>query len=342
MNIATHPAVDAATEQAAIVVQNRPVVPLSSWLTDAMAVCGSTDRSLQVLSPVGARITLPLRTVLQNPKARWVIEEPDGSGHFDGFSGMPLVWDRRAGFVAADEDRLKSGPSATFLQPDDEPGSQLWIDLRLRHDPTAELVLGAGAEVLAEIFGEADPAGWGTSEPALAQWNPSELTALCRRRAPQATWTVFTGPGNAPRTFAGTHRAASLVEGVKETITFAVGYPAGTEPALDRLRDTAAEFAKRGVLKSMTVQRLAGRADLTYSPLWSGMPVPVGVAIGAEAVAEIGTARAEDAPAPGERVGPARAPGMWYPLGPGTDPGAWSEFSGLMSHLHPEGGRAPG
>src|SRR4051794_27012532 len=39
------------------------------------------------------------------------------------------------------------------------------------------------------------PASWGTSEPALSRWARSEVTDLCRRRAPQPTFTVFVGPG---------------------------------------------------------------------------------------------------------------------------------------------------
>ncbi|MUL43246.1 hypothetical protein FZ103_19090 [Streptomonospora sp. PA3] len=339
--VADHPAIDTATEQAAVIVQDRPVVPLSSWLADALAACGRTERSLQVLTSPDVRITLPLRTVLQHPNARWAVEEPDGSGHYDGFSGVPLVWDRRAGFVVGKSDRVQHGPTRTFLRPVEEPGSQLWIDLRLRHDARESLVLGTGVELLAEALCDAHPAGWGTSEPALSQWNTSRMTALCRRRAPESTWTVFTGPQFAERPFIGTHRTARVVEGVKETITFGAGYPGDAEPPLERLGEVAGELAKRGVLTSMTVQRMAGRADLTYAPVWSGVPAPVGAAIGAEAVAEIGAARADDAPAPGERVGPSRAPAMWYPLGDGTDPDAWREFHALMKHLRPEGGQAP-
>ncbi|GAA1763765.1 DUF6177 family protein [Streptomonospora arabica] len=339
--VADHPAVDTATEQAAVVVQDRDVVPLSSWLTDALSACGADDRSLQVLTSPDTRLTLPLRSVLQNPKARWVVEESDGSGYFDGFSGVPLAWDRRAGFVVGKSHRVQHGPTPTFMRPVREPGSQLWIDLRLRHKAREGLVLGTGIELLAQAFGGADPAGWGTSEPALSHWDTARLTALCRRRSPQSTWTVFTGPGTAQRPFIGTHRSTRVVEGVKEVVTFAVGYPEGVDPALERLRGVCRGFADRGALTSMTVQRFAGRADLTYPPVWSGVPVPVGMAIGAETVAEIGIAHAEGAPAPGERVGPARAPAMWYPLGDGTDPEAWNAFRTLMAHLQPEGaGRA--
>ncbi|WP_157036150.1 DUF6177 family protein [Streptomonospora alba] len=337
--VADHPAVDTATPQAAVVVQDRAVVPLSSWLTDVLAQCGRSDRSLQVLSSPAARITLPLRTVLQNPKARWVIEEPDGSGHFDGFSGVPLRWDRRAGFVVDKSAGADTQPAPAFLPTGEETGSQLWIDLRLRHKAREGLVLGRAVERLADLFGGADPAGWGTSEPALSQWDTARLTALCRRRAPGATWTVFAGPGFAEHPFIGMHRAAAVAEGVKETVTFAAGYPPGVEPPVERLREVVREFAEQRVLTTMTAQRLPGRADLTYAPVWSGAPAPVGVAIGAEAVSEIGTAHAEDAPAPGERVGPSRAPAMWYPLGAGTDPETWREFRALMDHLQPEGTR---
>ncbi|MDA0567731.1 DUF6177 family protein [Streptomonospora sp. S1-112] len=329
-----HPAVDVMTDKAAVAIQDRPVVPLSSWLTDALAMCAATNRSLQVLTPADARVTLPLRTVLQNPNARWVVEEPDGSGHFDGFSGVPLVWDERSGFVVR-RARPEDGPSPTFRRPCSDPGSQLWIDLRLLRKPREDLLLGDSVEYLAEVFAEADPAGWGTSEPALTPWDPAALTALGRRRSPQPTWTVFTGPPVAAHRFLGTHRTTRVVEGVKETVVFTVGYRRDEEPALHLLGRVAGELAERGVLKTMTVQRLAGRPDLTYEPLWSGPPVPVGVAVGPDTVAEIGTAHADSAPSPGERVGPSHAPALWYPLGDGTDPQAWRQFNALMEHLRP-------
>jgi hypothetical protein len=85
-----HPAVDLITDKAAVVIQERPVVPLTSWLVDAATACAEARQGLQILTSADSRITLPLRTTLSEPKARWVVREPGDTGYFDGFSGIPL------------------------------------------------------------------------------------------------------------------------------------------------------------------------------------------------------------------------------------------------------------
>ncbi|TDQ52276.1 DUF6177 family protein [Actinorugispora endophytica] len=332
-----HPAIDIVTEKTAVAVQDRPVVPLASWLTDAVSACGRSGRGFQVLSSAESRLTFALRTVLNSVKARWVVEEPDGGGHYDGFSGIPLVWSGNAAFVPAPGEQDRSGPSRTFVRDASDLGSQLLVDLRVLHPAGEDLVLGGAAETLAQTLGEADPAGWGTSEPALSMWDRAALTALCRRRTPQATWFTFAGPGGWARSFVGTQRVSRVTSGVKETISFAVGYAKEEEIPLDRLAALAEEFTRQGILQTMTVQRTTGRPDLTYEPYWSGVPIPVGMAVGAEGVAEIGLDRALAAPTRGRTVGPRRAPSVWYRIGDGTDPDAWTGFRELMTHLRPEG-----
>ncbi|MFC7329860.1 DUF6177 family protein [Marinactinospora rubrisoli] len=340
MSLTQHPAVELVTARTALVVQDRPLVPLTSWIADAAAASARSERGLQVLTPAGSRVTLPLRTLLNNAKARWVVEEPDGSGHYDGFSGAPLVWDAAAGYTLPAPGAATGGPSRTFLDAPSAPGGQLLVDLRLVHPATEDLVIGGAIETLAATFTGAAPAGWGVGEPALSPWNPAEMTDLCRRRAPQATLLTIAGPGDGTRSFIGTQRVARVTSGVKETITAAVGYRDDEEPPIGELADLAREFADRGGLLTMTVQRLTGRPDLTYSPHWFGTPNPVGMAVGSRGVSEIGLGAALAAPAEGRALGPESAPSVWYPLGDGTDPDAWSRLGALMAHLRPEGPRA--
>ncbi|SKA10433.1 hypothetical protein SAMN02745673_02475 [Marinactinospora thermotolerans DSM 45154] len=334
-----HPAVDVDTGRTVVVVQDRPVVPLSSWLADALAACGRNGRRLQVLSPSGSRITLPLRTVLDEAKARWVVEGDDG-GHHDGVSGVPLVWEERDGFVPL---AGTTGPSPEFSRPaavETDEGGQLLVDLRLLHPAREGLVLGDAVEALALGLTGARPVGWGTSEPALSPWDRSALTALCRRRAPKPTWVVFTGPLGGERRFVGTQRVSRVTSGVKETITFAVGHAPGEMPPLERVARLVRDMADRGVLLSLVVKRARGRADLTWEPRWMGLPVPVGMAIGAAGVREAGLDRVLAAPVRGRVMGPSRSPSVWFPLGNGDDSGAWTEFEALMRHLRPEGAAA--
>jgi hypothetical protein len=177
-------------------------------------------------------------------------------------------------------------------------------------------------------------------EPAVNPWERAELTELCHRRSPKSTWLVFTGSGE--RRFVGSVLVSRVTSGVKEEITFTLGFGPDEELPLDRLAGLAAAFADAGVLLSMTVQRTRGRTDLTYPARWCGAPAPVGLAIGADGVHEIGLDHALAAPVEGRPIGPGAAPGMWYGLGDGQDPGAWTSFSDLLKHLRPEGAASAG
>jgi Family of unknown function (DUF6177) len=328
-----HPAVDAVTDQVAVVVQERPVVPLTAWLVDAASACAQVQQGLQILTPANARITLPLRTTLSGPRSRWVVREPGDTGFYDGLSGVPLAWNGSAFAILPEQ--AKAGPSPTFAQPVPDLGSHLLLDVRIRHEATLDLVLGGAVEALARILCDGEPAGWGIAEPAVNPWDRAELTELCHRRSPKSTWLMFTG--STGRRFIGSVLVSRVTSGVKEEITFLVGYGPDEEPPLDLLEGIVAEFADAGVLLSMTVQRTRGRTDLTYPARWCGAPVPVGLAVGAEGVREIGLDHALSAPAEGRPIGPEHAPAVWYPLGDGQDPQAWSSFSDLLKHLRPEG-----
>ncbi|WP_103935524.1 DUF6177 family protein [Thermomonospora echinospora] len=327
-----HPAVDIVTAKSTVVIQDRPLVPLSSWLTDVMARCAGTGQVLQVLTPHDARITLPLRLALGGPRARWVVQEP-GDGYYDGFSGLPLIWDG-AMFTPAVQERPE--PSATFLRrPPGDLGHHLVVDLRVRHKATTDLELGGAAEALARALAGTAPRCWGTAEPALVRWSQSELTALCRRRSPRATWLAYMGPheaGSAHPPFGGTIRVSRVTSGVKETVAFTVSYGPGREPPLEELAALADRYARAGVLQVLTAQWAPGGPDLTYPARWQGAPVPVALAVGPEGVAETGAAHAAASDG-GRAIGDPGAPGMWYVLGDGTDTGAWNRLGDLMERL---------
>lgn len=336
-----HPAVTALTEKAFVVVQDRPLVPLSGWLVDATARHGREGRHLQIVTPADNRITHSLRSLLTSPTARWVVRNPDG-GHRDGFSGVPLVWDPVSGFAvegAAAPD-AEPHPDFRWSEADGAPGSQLLIDLQLVHPATVSLRLGGAAELIAGHLAGSSPALWGTSEPLAHPWDRGRLTDLCRRRAPGATWLTFTGPPESVREpgslpFSGTQRVSTVPDGVRENITCAVGLAPGDEPDFSALNAMVKELSANEALRSMTVQRLLGRADLSYAPRWSGLPVPVGLAVGVDGVSSMGTDRALSAPVRGVPFGPPMTPAVWYRIGDGTEPDSWDRFRALMDHLRP-------
>ncbi|WP_242903153.1 DUF6177 family protein [Actinomadura terrae] len=331
----THAALDIVTTRSAVAIQDRPLVPLSSWLTDAIEKCASVDQAFQVLTPHDARITFPLRMMLGTPQARWVVQEP-GDGYYDGFTGFPLEWDGAA-FVASE--KAKEGPSATFLQevPSDGLGHHLIVSLSVVHDAASGLLLGSVIEDLGRALAGAAPRCWGTAEPALSRWSPPDLTALCRRRSPASTLLVFMGPhgGDVPP-FGGTVQVSRVTSGVKEVIAFALACPADREPPLAELEKLADQYARTGILKTLNAQWTPALPDLTYPSRALGVPTPLAMGVGPEGVAEIGIEHALSAETPGRRIGDAASPGLWFPLdgdGSGDGIGAWARYRALMEHL---------
>lgn len=327
-----HPAVDIVTDQAAVIVQKRSLVPLTAWLVDAVSACAQAQQSLQILTSAAARITPAMRAALSGPGYRWVVREPGDDGFFDGLSGIPLTWDGSA-FVILTE-QAKAGPSRTFTRPVPNLGTHLMLDVKVRHEATLDLVLGGAIESLAGTLCGGEPAGWGVAEPAVNPWDRAAVTELCHRRSPRSTWLMFTGSGT--RRFVGSTLVSRVTSGVKEAISFLVSYGPAEEPPLGVLERLAAGFADAGVLLSMTIQRSRGRTDLTYPARWCGAPVPVGLAVGTDGVREIGLDHALAAPAEGRPIGREREPAVWYGFGDEPAAGAWTRFGELMRHLRPE------
>jgi len=82
--------VDALTDQAMVVLQDRPVVPLSAWLTTVVAECADSGRTLQLVTPLDSRLSLPLRVAAAGAGAQWVVR--NGAGYYEGLTGRPLQW----------------------------------------------------------------------------------------------------------------------------------------------------------------------------------------------------------------------------------------------------------
>jgi hypothetical protein len=339
-----HPAITLDTGRVAVAVQDRPVVSLSNWLVDAIATHGHAGRGFQLVTPAATRLTHAMRSALENPMARWVVKAAEGQ-YFDGFSGLPLSWHEEAGFVrdpSADASRIHH---SSFRGTDEAWGSQLLVDVKVLHPAEDDLRLGGTAELVSEVLGGDVPALWGTSEPAPLAWDTADLTALARTRAPGSSWFVFTGPPEGlptggTRPFSGTLLVSRVPEGVLESLTLAVGYPPGTDADLSVLPELVGELAARGVLQMITVHRRTGREDLTYEPRRAAPALPVGLGIGAEGIASIGTDRALSAPVPGIPFGPPLTPAVWYQVGEGTELDDRTRLGSLMGHLRSERVRA--
>jgi Family of unknown function (DUF6177) len=325
-----HPAVDVVTGRVAVVLQDRPVVPFSAWLADAVRVCAGSGRGLQVVTPPHARLTTPLRFALDGPDTRWVVRDAHGHTCYDGLSGRRLEWDGEA-FVPIPANRDPAPPLAPeFADRSGTPGRQLVLEVRLRHPATATARLGGALEALCAVLTGEPPRGWGTAEPATEPWDRKELTAFARRRAPAPTLLVVVGGGRRPAV--GTVRVARAAAGVDETVNLVVGGP--DEAPLDALPEVAEALATAEPLVSMLAQVCPGRTDATWEPRLAGLPVPVGLAVGADEVAHLGLDHALAAPVPlARRVGAQDRPAVWFQLGDGTTPAGWDRLAAVLQHV---------
>ena len=325
-----HPAVDVVTGRAGVVLQDRPVVPFSAWLADAVRVCAASGRGLQVVTPPSSRLTTPLRLALDGPDTRWVVRDATGATCYDGLSGRRLEWDGDA-FVPAPAGP-DHGPALApeFADRSGTAGRRLLLEVRLRHPATATARLGGALETLCAALTGQPPRGWGTAEPATEPWDRDDLTAFARRRAPAPTLLVVVGGGRRPAV--GTVRVSRAAAGVDEAVTLVVGGPG--EAPLEALPEVAEAVAAGEPLVSVLVQVCPGRADATWEPRLAGLPVPVGLAVGADEVAHLGLDHALAAPVPlARRLGAPDRPAVWFHLGDGTTPAGWDRLAAVLQHV---------
>ncbi|MEV4440455.1 DUF6177 family protein [Streptomyces sp. NPDC049577] len=320
---AAQPAVDVLTDKVAVVLQDRPVIAMTSWLSEALRAVLAGDRALQIVTPGHCRLSLPTRTLLSGPPMRWVVQD-ERTGYYDGLSGAVLRWQDGAFQVAKDSDgQTPVAPAFTEAGRTDE--RQLLLSFRTRHAAEATLVLGGALETAWQTLTGAPPAGWGTAEPANLPWSRRRLTDLAYERAPQPTWTVVVGSPDRPAL--ATLRVIRTPHGVEEDITLALGHRAGEKPPLDAIEDLAGALAAEHGLLTLLCQLREARADLSVPPRFERPPVPVAFALGAAEVQELTATGAS--PITPTRPGPA----YYYALGDGESPEAWTRFESLLKHL---------
>jgi hypothetical protein len=319
--VSTHPAVDAVTAKAMVVIQDREVVPFSQWLADALRVCTESGRGLQIVTPVHSRLSMPLRLVLTGPNSRWVVRDDAAGGYYDGLTGVPLHWDGTA-FVPV-KDARDYAP-AYVIRPRDQIGAQLTLTFQVRQEQIA--AIGAAVEQLCMSLTGQEPAGWGTAEPAANRWRRDDVAGLHQRRAPRATWLTVVGGGR--RAALGTMLLAPAQVGAEETVTLVVGYPPDDRPPVAALPTLIGVLAVEQRLLSLFAQLTPGRPDLTTEPRWVGSPAPIGMAVGGD--------MGRSAPGiPGQQIGDLQSPTLWYDLGDGRSQDGWQRYRQLMQHLRP-------
>ncbi|MFF3686219.1 DUF6177 family protein [Streptomyces sp. NPDC002187] len=327
----TLPAVDVLTDSTAVVLSERPVVAMTSWLSDILSVCTEADKVLHIVTPPHTRLTLPTRTALGGVPHRWVVQD-DECGYYDGLSGAVLRW-QGGTFAPVRTDAGPAAVAASFTRDTGVDERQLILTFSTRHIPDENLVLGQALEIAWRTLTGSPPAGWSTAEPINLPWSTRQLTDLARKRAPWPTWLLAVGSQDRPAI--ASLRVNRTEHGVEEEITFTTGYGPGEQPPLDVIEPLAESLATHhGMTSMITSLRVAAR-DLAVPPHLVAPPVPVAFTLGPQNVNDVGHDRAARPPLNLCPVpfGPGNRPGMHYPLGDGTDTGAWNVLQQLIRHL---------
>ncbi|MGW1065008.1 DUF6177 family protein [Streptomyces aureus] len=325
------PAVDVLTDKAAVVIQDRPLVTMTSWLSDALRGAAADGRALQIVTPRATRLTRPALTALHGHPNRWVLQEAD-HGFYDALSGAVLHWKGGVFTPVLDENGAASVADA-FATTADSGERQLVLSLRTRHPADEDLVLGRAPEAAWRILTGAPPAGWSTAEPVNLPWSTRQLTDLARDRAPRPTLLIAVGHPDRPAI--ATVRVTRTPDGVEEDVVLALGYGRDETPPLDRVASLAETLCAEHSLTSMLTSLRAARRDLTVPPRFEAPPVPHTFTLGPGEVRAVGLAHALSPPLGPTpvRLGPPAGPALHYPIGDGTDPRGWHTFRGLTRHL---------
>lgn len=334
---AAQPAVDVLTDKVAVVIQDRPVVAMTAWLSDAFRAAANAELGLQIVSPAGSTLSPAVRDSLSGWPSRWVVKD-EREGYYDGLSGAVLRWQEgmfaTVGAADATADNPRTPVAASFKEVAQTGERQLVVSFRTVHPADARLVLGGALESVWRELTGGPPAGWGTAEPANLPWSPSRLTSLAFERAPEPTWAVVVGSPERPGL--ATVRVTRTKAGVEEDVRLAFGYGADEEAPVDAVRRAAEMLATRHHLQSMLVQLRKARLDLAVPPRFEGPGVPVAFVLGAEEVRAMPGDRARRTPLSESPVqlGPKARPALYYPLpGDPSDMAGWADFERLMRHL---------
>ncbi|AJC54942.1 DUF6177 family protein [Streptomyces sp. 769] len=337
---AVQPAVDVLTDKVAVVIQDRPVVAMTAWLSDAFRTAASAELGLQVVTPPGTTLSPAARDSLSNWPSRWVVRD-ERDGYYDGLTGAVLRWQDGMFAPAVSAEATADDPrtplAASYKEATITGERQLAVTFRTVHPAGEGLVVGGALEeVWRELTGE-PPAGWGSAEPANLRWSPRQITDLARERAPEPSWFVVVGSPDRPGL--ATVRVSRTKAGVEEDVTLMFGYGPDEEPPVGALPKVVELLATRHCLQSMLVQLRKARRDLAVPPRFEGPGVPVAFVLGAEEVRQMPDDRARRTPLSQQPVplGPKARPAMYYPLpGDPSDLSGWRDFERLMRHLKGE------
>lgn len=173
------------------VLQDKPVVALTSWIARSYAAAVDSGRQFAVLTPSTATITLPLAVLLGEPGCRWIATSPTND-LYDGFTGRTLEWAAKGVAPKAEE-----SVEPHFLLTEPEAAGYAHVRAEIVHQASYGARVGVFTQSVVESLTGSAPLGWGLHEPVSEPWDATAVSDFSLDRSPRSTRLVVVGaPGS--------------------------------------------------------------------------------------------------------------------------------------------------
>lgn len=285
---------DYASRGLCAILQDKPVVSLSSWIAYGAAAAARSGRQFAVLTPSNATITFPLAVLLGNSSCSWIATSPTNS-LYDGFTGRALQWGTDGVVPRGDE------VEEHFLLAEPRPSGYVHVRAEIVHQASFAATVGTFTEAVVEAVTGASPIGWGLHEPVSETWDAAAVSSFSFDRSPRESRFVVIGAprvgSSLPISTTGVLTVERTATAVVETIELLVH---SDDPLGQAELEAFAEAMHRARARTALVGHGVGYTALTRPARFTGATVPACAVFGAEALTGIG---AKDAATRAERTG---------------------------------------
>jgi hypothetical protein len=182
---------DYASDRLCAVIQDKPVVALTSWIAQCYAAAIRSGRNFAVITPSSAAVTLPLAVLLGGTECQWVATSPTNA-LYDGFTGRSLQWT-----VDGITPRSEAEVDSSFLLAEPRPRGYVHVRAETVHQASFAAPIGTFTQTVFESLTGHAPVGWGLHEPVSERWDASAVSSFTFTRSPRSTRLIVVGTPDA-------------------------------------------------------------------------------------------------------------------------------------------------
>ncbi len=278
---------DYASDRLCAVLQDKPVVALTSWIAQCYAAAITSERNFAVITPSSAAVTLPLAVLLSETGCQWVATSPTNA-LYDGFTGRSLHWT-----VGGITPRGEAEVDSSFLLAEPRPRGYVHVRAETVHQASFAAPIGTFTQVLFESLTGHAPVGWGLHEPVSERWDTAAVSSFAFARSPRSTRLIVVGAPDAGSSVPVPAIALMTIERTASAVVESVELLLDREDPLDPadLGDvTRALHSARA--RTALVGHGVGYSGLTRPARFTGSTVPAAAVFGSETISATGSSRA--------------------------------------------------